>query len=208
MGPKVSELYTETRRQEILDAAFTCFARQGFHQTTMDDICRQAGVSPGAVYHYFGSKEEIIEVSCEACNTTDMAEVEAALLLGETRQVLDALVGLAFSDFKAPNQHLRLTVQVLWWSEALRNPEMLQSLLTKGVESWTALLAKIISAAQEKGEVNRAMAPEAAARVLLAMWQGLVLQKALDPLTDVDSYLEVVKAMYGGDFWRDDGKGS
>ena len=48
------------RRFEILQAAQTCFARSGFHQTSMQEICTEAGMSPGNLYRYFRSKEEII----------------------------------------------------------------------------------------------------------------------------------------------------
>ena len=44
-------------------AAIACFTRKGFHQTTMDDICEGAGLSPGAVYRYFASKDEIIQTT-------------------------------------------------------------------------------------------------------------------------------------------------
>ena len=62
--PKVLPEYLELRRQQILDAAATCFSRRGFHQTTMQDICREAELSPGAVYRYFPSKDAIIEGMC------------------------------------------------------------------------------------------------------------------------------------------------
>src|SRR5882724_5512189 len=48
------------RRGEILDAARSCFARSGFHQTSMQEICAEAGMSPGNLYRYFRSKEDII----------------------------------------------------------------------------------------------------------------------------------------------------
>src|SRR5947209_16997983 len=48
------------RRSEILAAAQTCFARAGFHQTSMQAICAEAGMSPGNLYRYFRSKEDII----------------------------------------------------------------------------------------------------------------------------------------------------
>ena len=53
--PKVSEAHVEARKQQIMDAAKTCFSRQGFHQTSIQDICREAELSPGAVYRYFDS---------------------------------------------------------------------------------------------------------------------------------------------------------
>src|SRR6476646_4204190 len=48
------------RRSEILSAAQTCFARAGFHQTSMQEICAEAGMSPGNLYRYFRSNEDII----------------------------------------------------------------------------------------------------------------------------------------------------
>ncbi len=61
MAPKVSEEHMEERRQQILDAAVRSFSRGGLHQTTIEDIRLEAGLSRGAVYHYFKSKEEVFE---------------------------------------------------------------------------------------------------------------------------------------------------
>jgi TetR/AcrR family transcriptional regulator, transcriptional repressor of aconitase len=47
--PKVSQAYWDARRAQILDAAIVCFARQGFHRATMDDIVHQSKLSPGAI---------------------------------------------------------------------------------------------------------------------------------------------------------------
>jgi TetR/AcrR family transcriptional repressor of uid operon len=58
--PKLKPDTQRARREHILDAAERCFARAGFHRTTMHDICKEAGVSPGALYVYFSSKEELI----------------------------------------------------------------------------------------------------------------------------------------------------
>ncbi|PJI94673.1 TetR/AcrR family transcriptional regulator [Luteimicrobium subarcticum] len=60
MSPRVSEEYREARRTEILDAARARFARDGFHQTSMDDVIREAGLSAGAVYGYFPSKTALV----------------------------------------------------------------------------------------------------------------------------------------------------
>src|SRR3954471_9400824 len=69
------------RRDEILVAAQSCFARSGFHQTSMADICAEAGMSPGNLYRYFRSKEEIIAAICErdrAAAAEGFAEVTKA----------------------------------------------------------------------------------------------------------------------------------
>jgi AcrR family transcriptional regulator len=59
--PKISELRRESRREQILEAALACFSENGFHQTGMADIVRRSGMSHGAVYVYFSSKDDIIE---------------------------------------------------------------------------------------------------------------------------------------------------
>jgi len=58
--PKVSEEHAAARREQILAAAQKCFARKGFHASSMNDVFAEAGLSAGAVYSYFKSKDEII----------------------------------------------------------------------------------------------------------------------------------------------------
>ncbi len=53
------------KREHILAAAERCFLGKGFHVSTMNDICREAGISPGALYLYFTSKDELILGLCE-----------------------------------------------------------------------------------------------------------------------------------------------
>src|SRR5262245_65834051 len=76
--PKLKPEVQTARREHILDAAERCFARAGFHRTTMHDICKQAGVSPGALYVYFDSKEALIAGIAER-DRADFGERLAAL---------------------------------------------------------------------------------------------------------------------------------
>lgn len=57
--PKVSEEYKEQKRQELLKSAMACFAEKGYQSATIDDIVARSGMSKGAVYNYFSSKEDI-----------------------------------------------------------------------------------------------------------------------------------------------------
>jgi AcrR family transcriptional regulator len=61
--PKLSDDYREARRRQVLDAAVVCFARTGFHRTSMQDIVAESGLSPGAIYRYFTGKEEIVDAT-------------------------------------------------------------------------------------------------------------------------------------------------
>jgi AcrR family transcriptional regulator len=56
----------EEKRAEILEAAERCFARDGFHGATIAQICAEAKISPGHLYHYFASKEAIVGAIVDA----------------------------------------------------------------------------------------------------------------------------------------------
>src|SRR5882757_302878 len=58
--PRVTEQYIQRRRRQILDAAWRCFAHNGFHATTMDDVIEAAGASPSVVYRWFRGKDELV----------------------------------------------------------------------------------------------------------------------------------------------------
>src|SRR3990167_742348 len=64
--PKLKPEELESRHREIVDAARRCFLRNGFHQTTTDDICHEASITPGGLYHYFRSKEDVIAAVIKA----------------------------------------------------------------------------------------------------------------------------------------------
>lgn len=58
--PKISEARKLERSRQILDAARRCFAEKGFHRASMSDVIRESGLSAGAVYSYYSSKEQLI----------------------------------------------------------------------------------------------------------------------------------------------------
>src|ERR1700761_4592062 len=63
--PKISQQARDARRDQILSAARRCFLRDGFHSTSMQDLFAEAGLSAGAVYRYFASKDEVIAAIAE-----------------------------------------------------------------------------------------------------------------------------------------------
>lgn len=199
--PKVSDAHLEARRQQILDASSACFARQGFHQTTMQDICREAGLSPGAVYRYFASKEEIIAAACQDCQQQSLDLIQAAAQSSDNPlEILDFLIdyGFAWLDSMESQEHIQMNIQL--WAEALRSPHIWVGFQQANLEIWQAAVVDLISRAQNRGEVVGNLDPEAAARVLLSTWHGLVLQRAFDPTVDVSKYVAVLKSFYKGTF--------
>ncbi len=199
--PKVTEAHLEARRQQILDASFNCFARDGFHQTSMQDICREADLSPGAVYRYFSSKEEIIEASCAECQKQLAPLMQDAREQGGTLQVLDALVDVFFGMLAQPGADADIRVNIQLWGEALRSPAIQESLRRSRSEILEQL-QEIVIRAQKSGEFNPGLDSQAIARVLLSMYDGLLLQMGIDPNVDIQQYVTVLKTLYSGLFWQ------
>jgi len=195
--PKVSAAHRQARRQQILDAAVACVARQGFHRTTMQDIVREAGLSPGAIYGYFASKEAIIDAIGADRHALETALIAAASTAGDVPQVLRRLAREFFAMLRDPVERRRRRVAVQIWAEALRNPRLLRQ-VRGGVDRPRALLADLIRAGQARGDVSAAVAPDAAARVMIALFQGFILQQAWDPRVAVPPYLSALEAVIDG----------
>jgi AcrR family transcriptional regulator len=177
--PKVSQAYLDGRRGEILEAAIACFAREGFHRTTMAEIVKESELSAGAIYNYFDGKEEIIEAIAEERRRTEEELIgEAAKepdLVTALRRIRDAF----FGDLKTPKERLRRRLSIQLWAEAQRNPRILR-LVRGSFEAPLGLLSGILAEAQKRGEISKRVDAEATARFLIGAFYGLVLQVEWD----------------------------
>ncbi len=198
--PKVSEAHRENRRRQILDAAIECFAHHGFQRTTMEDIIREAGLSAGAIYSYFQSKDQIIETLADQRHEREKRIIEAALNREEWAASLSELFRSFSSELltaSSARKERRLGIQL--WAEALCNPKVL-TLIRRGINQPLKLLSNAIAEAQGSGRLQRTLNPEAAARVLIAMFHGLILQQAWDERTEVAEFAKAAQAMLAAYF--------
>jgi AcrR family transcriptional regulator len=100
---KVASSRTEVRREESLHAAIVGFARNGFHQTTMANMVAEAGITAGASYRYFASKEEVIE-ACAQARGQAQEELHPAMEPGAAARLLvAAYVGLLVQKVMDPD---------------------------------------------------------------------------------------------------------
>lgn len=198
--PKVTEEHLEARRRQIVDAALECFARHGFTGTTVLDICAAAGLSPGAVYRYFGSKEDIIAAVC-----TKGVEVDERLFASvahlSVREGLLSLIEVGMAELAQDSAAADVRLRVELWAEGLRN-ERVREIMAAVTDRYRYWIRDLIAAGQERGEVSPAVDADAAARVLLGMYQGLVRERSLDPEADVAGYIAAARAVVGGTLWR------
>ena len=201
MSPKVSEQYLEERRNQIVDAAVRRFSRDGFHQTTMDDICAEADMSKGALYRYFASKEDIVATMYERSINQETSLMKGIL---EQNGPVAALVDLTdgvYGQLADPASRAGYRLAVQLWAEAMTHPRISELPLHE-FDLWFPVISGIIREGQRRGEINEDLDPEVVPRVIGAMFMGIVLQKSWDAAVDVDACCRIVKAMLAGDFSR------
>lgn len=120
--PKVTTQYRAERRAHIMAAARRCFVRDGFHASSMQDLVSEAGMSSGAVYRYFASKDAVIEAIAADNLEQVVAVLAQAVNDGASPQAALAAVLEFVTERHAEDGFAAIAVLV--WSEALRNPAL------------------------------------------------------------------------------------
>ena len=99
------------KRRQILDAAVTVFARQGFHATRVSDIADEAGVAYGLVYHYFNSKDQVLnELFLERWSLLLAAIEEAEKTDGSNRAKLALVAGFIFDSYRHDPELMKVII--------------------------------------------------------------------------------------------------
>lgn len=192
--PKVTEAHSAARRQQIIDAAYRCFARKGFHQATMRDIYAESGLSVGAVYHYFSSKDAIIQASFEFDYERSLALLTAAMENDDPLKALHELIDFFFRGLANAAELDAGRVNVQGWGEALVNPPLRET-LQRLLGQYLAALSHIIQNAQTLGQLDPSLDPHSLGRVLLALYYGLELQTAFNPAINITTYAATVQTL-------------
>ncbi|TCR67472.1 TetR/AcrR family transcriptional regulator [Bosea sp. BK604] len=183
--PKISDEKRAARRAQILEAAWSCFQREGLHATTMDDIIRASGLSAGAVYSYYPSKDKLIM----AAVTTSLSGLSALIepiLKAEpppspddfVRQVTATIAG-----FTARDGYDLKRIALLGWSEAQRN-ERLRETMRGFYLAFRGRLADLVGSWRRSGLVGESVPEQDMAKALMSIILGFVVQAAI--LGDVD----------------------
>jgi TetR/AcrR family transcriptional regulator, repressor for uid operon len=188
--PRLNEKSQLERRERILDAAERRFADAGFHRTSMHDICREAGISPGALYIYFTSKEELIAGICEREKS---ALAGALAAVGNAPDFMAALS--AFGEtycVNVPPEKLRLHVEIN--AEAVRNPAI--GGIVRAVDDFVLRsFERLIREAQREGRVAPAIEAALIAELISVIGDGLYLRRALNPDVDCRAILPVILSL-------------
>jgi TetR/AcrR family transcriptional regulator, repressor for uid operon len=171
---KADPVKHDKRRRQILEAAGRCFARDGFNGASISDICSEAGISPGHLYHYFASKEAIVSAMTEARLAQVAARIEHSM---HNSDPITAFCD-EFDSLKAKPSHASLVFDML--AEAERNPAI-ADLLRERERALRPVLAAALSRAQESGQIDRSLDADLAGAVLLGLIDGAKAMMLRDP---------------------------
>jgi TetR/AcrR family transcriptional regulator, fatty acid metabolism regulator protein len=187
------------RRRQILDAAIRVFARQGFHRCRVSDIADEAGVAYGLVYHYFDSKDQVLnELFTERWSLMLAAidEVDAEPI--PARAKLDAVAGFIIDSYRHDPELMKvIIVEVTRAANSFGRTHLPE--ITRAYES----IAKIVAGGQARGEFRSDVDPRFA-----SMWFYGAIEQLLSgwvfeliPETDADfaqTRKMVVETICGG----------
>jgi AcrR family transcriptional regulator len=185
--PKLKPDTQRARREHILDAAERCIARAGFHRSTMHDICAEAAISPGALYVYFSSKEDLI---------AGITERDRAKLAGEFAEVAkapDLMAALARlgEHYAIEEPKYKSVLAIEMGCEATRNPvvgEIYRSVDNFCLDSFKQLFAR----ARAEGKIAPELDTETIAQVIAVIGDGLFWRRAVDPNFDGARLIPVI----------------
>ncbi|HEX5176499.1 MAG TPA: TetR/AcrR family transcriptional regulator [Chthoniobacteraceae bacterium] len=165
------------RQQQILEAAMLCFAKRGFHQTSMHDISAEAGISVGLIYRYFKNKEEVIAALADE-HKKDIAElIERA---SEAPTLLEAMEILFTSHCCEQSPQIISAFVVDLFAEASRNPQVAK-VVRNVVKAKANGVADLIARSPEARHITPGLNPHEVAEMIFAVNDGTMMRSVLQP---------------------------
>lgn len=165
-------------RDTILSASIKLFSQQGFERTSVEQICQEAGVSKGAFFHHFPTKQavfmDILNTWLAGLDTQMKQTIETSR---DVPQGLVEMATLTKDVFTAANGQLAMFLE--FWDQSCHDPEVWKATVAP-YRRYTELFAGFLKKGMEEGSI-RTVDAEVAARTIVALAVGLLLQGLMDP---------------------------
>ena len=167
----------KAKMKHIIDAAIRCFAVKGFHSTSTSEICHEAGMSPGNVFHYFPNKNSIIE----AIALEDAQLFDDIFCRYETEEeCIQAIIDLMKEIIELYNhpEYARISIEI--FAEASRNASIHEIFIENERNNKQRLIAMLKNGIK-KGQIDSTLEPEKIATWLLVIADGSMGRNVIDP---------------------------
>lgn len=164
------------QRQRILAAAMECFAREGFHGASMQKICAAAGMSPGALYRYFPSKELLIAAIVEGERAERLAFFDAIVRAPSVLSALTQCMREVLEEGCLASAGLGPEIM----AESIRNAD-LRAAVEPSEEESRAQMRMALAGASARGEIDPALDLDTVVMMLQVIGDGIFLHHRLHP---------------------------
>jgi TetR/AcrR family fatty acid metabolism transcriptional regulator len=182
---------TADKRRQIMDAAVRVFARQGFHSTRVSDIADEAGVAYGLVYHYFSSKEEVLnELFSERWSLLLVAIEEADRSGSAPRDKLEAVAGFIIDSYRYDPELMKVIIV-----EVTRAANSFGRTHLPEIRQAYASIAGIVAAGQETGAFRRDVDPQFASMAFYGAIEQLLSGWIFELIPAADADYEDAKRL-------------
>ena len=166
----------EETRGRIMDAAVKRFAIAGYDAASVDEICAEAGVSKGAFYHHFPTKQAVFLALMQGW--LGMIDMGMEAVRKETvPETLVTMTNLLPGVFAAAENRLPMFLE--FWLQASRDETVWKAIIAP-YHHYQEHFSKLVQDGMDEGSL-KAVDPEVAAQVIVSLAVGLVLQGVLDP---------------------------
>ena len=173
----------DERPGELLEAALRVFAARGYRRTTLDEVAAAAGVTKGAIYHYFPNKQELLLGAIEHYQDRAFTRLEEAMR--EASGPASARLTLLFRRMFGGVDEARRDVLTLLQGVNHEVPEAYRRWIANGpLEAWQ-LVAALIAEGQAAGEFRAEADAEVAARVVFTGIMGQLIWQRLDDVPGI-----------------------
>jgi AcrR family transcriptional regulator len=171
---------SEERKNQILEAAIAVFSRSGFQQTRMDDIASQAGLSKGALYLYYKSKDAIIAALLQYFFLQEFKRLQTFVATERQESISEQILLLTREITSAMNWMQRLMPIAFEFYAIAGRDEHVHQFLKEYYTNYRVELARLIQRGIERGEFQQIDA-QATATTLVALYEGLALLYFVNP---------------------------
>ena len=169
---------SEETRTHILDAAYRLFSQEGYDATGVAELCASAGVSKGAFYHHFPSKQAVFLALLETwLEHLDQAFAAARQSASSVEQAVVSMAGMAGSVMNSVEVHPIILLE--FWMQAYRDPTVWQAAIAP-YRHYQRYFASLVEDGIAEGSLRQVDA-DLAGRVLVSMALGLLMLAVFDP---------------------------
>lgn len=175
-------------REKIIESAIECFSKNGYDATSVEDICRVAGISKGGFFHYFPTKQslflEILDIWLEDLNKK-MEDIYRSNLDIDTK--LLELSTILIDIIITGKTEISLTFE--FWNRALRDEEILEKIVSM-FENYRGYFSMLVEEGIKKGRL-KSLNPEAVSYTIVSFAIGLLIQRLFS--SDEERWEEITK---------------